>query len=69
MKKPSSPVLDRNGILKALVANKEKISSFGVTKIGLFGSFLAGKQKKGSDLDFLVVFDRPTFSSPISVSL
>jgi predicted nucleotidyltransferase len=49
------------GVLKALESNREKINSFGVKKIGLFGSFLAGKQKKGSDLDFLVVFDKPTF--------
>ena len=61
MKKPSGPVLNRNKILKTLVANREKIDSYSVRKIGLFGSYLSGRQKKGSDLDFLVVFDKPTF--------
>jgi len=61
MKKPFHPVLDRKGILEALEANREKINSFGVKKIGLFGSFVSGSPKKRSDLDFLVVFDQPTF--------
>lgn len=30
-----------------------------VKKIGIFGSFARGKQKKGSDLDILVEFDTP----------
>lgn len=35
---------------------KEK---YGVSEIGLFGSFVRGEQKKKSDLDILVGFDRP----------
>lgn len=35
---------------------KEK---FGVKRIGIFGSYLRGKQKKGSDLDILVEFFEP----------
>lgn len=30
-----------------------------VKKIGIFGSFVHGKQKKGSDLDILVEFETP----------
>jgi predicted nucleotidyltransferase len=35
---------------------KEK---YHVKKIGVFGSFVRGEQKKGSDLDLLVEFDTP----------
>ena len=31
---------------------------FGVTEIGIFGSYARGEQKRGSDLDVLVSFDR-----------
>jgi len=48
-------------IIKTLEKNKKEISRHGVKKIGLFGSFLKGKQHKKSDLDFLVVFDKPGF--------
>ena len=32
---------------------------FKVKKIGIFGSYLKGEQKKGSDLDLLVEFSEP----------
>lgn len=32
---------------------------FGVSKIGVFGSYAVGGEKKDSDLDVLVEFDRP----------
>lgn len=48
-------------IIKTLEKHKKEISQHGVKKIGLFGSFLKGKQHKKSDLDFLVVFDKPDF--------
>jgi len=35
---------------------KEK---FGVKRIGIFGSYLRGEQKRGSDLDILVEFYEP----------
>ena len=34
---------------------KEK---YGVKEVGIFGSFATGEQKKGSDVDILVEFDR-----------
>src|SRR3989338_5108894 len=42
---------------------REYIRGCGVKKIGLFGSFSKGTQHKKSDLDFLVVFDSPTFDN------
>lgn len=32
-------------------------------KIGLFGSFLKGKQNKKSDVDIIVKFDKATFDN------
>ena len=34
-------------------------SQFHVEKIGVFGSYARGDQKKRSDVDFLVTFDEP----------
>lgn len=35
----------------------------GVRRLGLFGSYAKGKPTANSDLDFLVVFNNPTFDS------
>jgi len=48
-------------ILKVLEKNKEVLKKYGVKRIGLFGSFVRGEQKKGSDIDFLVEFENPSF--------
>ncbi|MDD5144304.1 nucleotidyltransferase family protein [Methanoregula sp.] len=32
---------------------------YGVTYLGIFGSYVRGEQKKASDVDILVEFDRP----------
>jgi len=34
-----------------------------VRKIGLFGSFVRGEQRRRSDIDFLVEFEKPTFDN------
>lgn len=36
---------------------------FKIRKIGLFGSFLTGNQRRKSDLDILVVFKEPSFDN------
>ena len=43
-------------IIKKLEKEKNKLKERGVKKIGLFGSYAKGKQKNGSDIDFLVEF-------------
>ncbi len=48
-------------ILETLEKNKEILKKYGVKKIGLFGSFARGEQKKNSDIDFLVEFENPNF--------
>jgi predicted nucleotidyltransferase len=50
--------LRRDYILKAIKKNDGKIKAFGVKRIGLFGSYVRGEQKKGSDVDILVEFER-----------
>ena len=54
--------LDSKGIIRTLQENKVKLREMGVKRIGLFGSYLRNP-KQGSDLDFLVVFSRPTFDN------
>jgi len=36
---------------------------FGVTKIGIFGSFARGEETETSDVDVLVEFDTPSFDA------
>ena len=50
-------------IVRMLEKNKDKLHGFGVTKIGLFGSFLKKKQHTKSDLDFIVMFGELTFDN------
>lgn len=44
-------------LLNALSKNREMIKLFGVTRLGIFGSFSKGKIKDSSDVDLLVDFD------------
>ncbi|MDP1728599.1 MAG: nucleotidyltransferase domain-containing protein [archaeon] len=54
-------MINRKQIIKYLEIEKEKLRSMGVLKIGLFGSFIKGKQKKKSDVDILVSFNYINF--------
>ena len=47
-------MLTKQDIFKTIQDNKETIKSFGVTEIGLFGSYVRGEQTEESDIDFLV---------------
>lgn len=47
-------------ILEVLKQHKEELESrFKVDEIGIFGSYVRGEAKKGSDLDILVTFREP----------
>lgn len=48
-------------VVNTLNNHAEHIRGFGVTRIGLFGSYLKGCAGEESDLDFLVSFEDPTF--------
>ena len=51
-------LLTKNQIIKKLEKNKDKIKSFGVKKLWLFGSYARGEQDENSDIDFLVEFEK-----------
>ena len=47
----------RENILTILRNHKPLLSKFGVSSIGLFGSYLRNEQSSKSDIDFLVDFE------------
>ena len=57
-------------ILQKVRDNKEEIRKFGITRIGLFGSFVRGEQNVDSDIDLLVEFvkGKKTFRNFIGFS-
>ncbi len=50
--------MNKKMIINEIEKRREKLKDKGVKKIGLFGSYLKGTQKKGSDIDFLVTFEK-----------
>jgi hypothetical protein len=50
-------------IMNMLKDHSEILQKYGVKRIGLFGSFVRGEQKKNSDIDFLVEFEKPVFEN------
>lgn len=44
-------------IISVLKAQKSELSKFGVSAIGLFGSYLRNEQSSKSDIDLLIDFD------------
>ena len=53
-------MLTRQKILELLQAKSPYLAAeFGVSKIGLFGSYLKGQPDETSDIDIIVEFERP----------
>jgi uncharacterized protein len=50
-------MLTKQEIFKKIQDNKEIIKSFGVTQIGLFGSYVRNEQTIESDIDLLIDYD------------
>ncbi len=51
-------------VLEVLKKHEKEIKSrFGVKRIGVFGSFVRGEQKEGSDVDLVVEFEKPSFDN------
>jgi len=50
-------VQNKQSLLSLLQANGQKLRSFGVLNLSLFGSFITGKLHADSDVDLLVEFD------------
>lgn len=52
--KPKNKVLTKQEVLDILKGNLDNFASFGVTEVGLFGSFVREEQTDNSDIDLLV---------------
>ncbi len=63
MKKQKKQKLTEQAIFSILRKHADILKKATVKKIGLFGSYVRGTQKKRSDVDFLVVFEKPTFDN------
>jgi len=50
-------------ILAVLKTKQRELAALGGRKLALFGSYRHGTQTPDSDMDFLVVLDRPSFNS------
>ncbi|MBI2044455.1 nucleotidyltransferase domain-containing protein [Candidatus Pacearchaeota archaeon] len=61
--------LDSKTIIRKIEENKKSLQKWGVKKIGLFGSFLNGKPTKRSDIDVLIVLEKPGFDNYIELKL
>ena len=66
----NTSVQTKKDILAIIRENQDKIKTFGVKKIGLFGSFVRGEQDVESDVDLLVEFEQEqkTFDNFIQLS-
>lgn len=47
----------KNQVIQILKTHQKKLKQLGVSKLGLFGSFVNGKVNKESDLDVFVLFE------------
>jgi len=56
-------------ILSVLKSQREKLHSFGIREVGLFGSYARNEQTEKSDIDLLVDFDpdKETFDNYMAV--
>src|SRR5512136_1967304 len=55
--------LTEKGIMVLLKEHRDILRKYKVKRIGLFGSYVRGEQKRQSDIDFLVEFEEPTFDN------
>ena len=60
----------KSDVTDFLKSNRDAISSYGVKRIGLFGSFVRNSQTDKSDIDILIEFerDRETYSNFIRLA-
>ena len=51
-------MVNKKMIINEIGKRRNQLRARGVKKIGLFGSYLKGTQKRGSDIDFLVTLEK-----------
>lgn len=47
----------RENIISRLKTHKSELSKYGISNIGLFGSYVRNEQSSGSDIDLLIDFE------------
>ena len=64
------PVESKGEVIERLLGARQQLAALGVTEIGLFGSFVTGRQTPASDVDVLVDFapDEHTFDNFMDLS-
>lgn len=60
----------KQDVLKILHQNRDRLKALGVSRIGLFGSFVRGEHHPDSDIDLLVEFEpgQKTFDAFMELS-
>lgn len=63
-------IQNKEAIIELLSSNQATIRQFGISKIGLFGSFARNEQSDQSDIDLIVEFEKgmKSYSSFFSLS-
>lgn len=63
-------VTTKKELIKRIMEQQERLAFYGVTNIGLFGSFVRGEQTALSDIDVLIEFapEKHTFDNFMDVS-
>jgi predicted nucleotidyltransferase len=56
------PINNREEALRLIAENREMVKSFGVRRIGVFGSIVRGDHKTSSDVDVLVELEKNTWA-------
>lgn len=51
-------VANRQDIVDIFQKNKQELKDYGITKLGIFGSFARDSQTENSDVDLLVEFEK-----------
>ncbi|HJU06395.1 MAG TPA: nucleotidyltransferase family protein [Nitrospiraceae bacterium] len=59
----------RDDVLKIIEENAQAIRSYGVRRLGLFGSCARGENTESSDLDFVVEFEKKTFDAYMDLKI
>ena len=50
-----TPVQTKAELIERILASQERIRSYGVQRLGIFGSFVRDEAKETSDVDFLLL--------------
>lgn len=61
----TEPVKTKKDLFERILLNQEKIRSYGVERLGVFGSFVRDQAGEESDVDFFIHFEpeRKTFKN------